>query len=180
MIEDTLGIKENEQVSCCVSERSEDPAFGAGDPARGAEDLASGARYPASGTADPRLMNPIALAFLGDALYERYVRERLIRSGSCSGRADLMHRQAVVFVRASAQAEVVRTLMPELTEEEQRLVLRARNHKIATKPKNADAVSYKWATAFEALLGYLELSGEEERLGYIMDRAWELSEKREY
>ena len=125
---------------------------------------------------DPNTMNPIALAFLGDALYESYVRERLVRSGSCVGRADLMHRQAVVFVRASAQAEAIKALMPELSESEQKAVLRARNHRIATKPKNADAVSYKWATAFEALLGYLELSGETERLTYIMNRAWELSE----
>ena len=125
---------------------------------------------------DPRTMNPIALAFLGDALYEVYVRERLIASGRCSGRADRMHRQAVVFVRASAQAGAAKALMPELSEAEQKLVLRARNHRIATKPKNADAVSYKWATAFEALLGYLKLSGEEERLQYIMERAWALTE----
>ena len=126
------------------------------------------------GAEAPERMNPIALAFLGDAIYEDFVRERLVRRGRCAGRADVMHRRAVVFVRASAQAEAVRAIMPELSEAEQRIVLRARNHRIATKPKNADAATYKWATAFEALLGYLRLAGDEERLQHVMDRAWEL------
>ena len=124
---------------------------------------------------DPKSMNPIALAFLGDALYEQYVRERLVRSGRCTGRADRMHSQAVRFVRASAQAAAVRAMLPDLTEDETKTVLRARNHRISTKPKNADAVSYKWATAFEALLGYLKLTGSEERLGKVMEMAWDMT-----
>ena len=139
----------------------------------------AGAPAAADGRAAAPDENSLALAFLGDAVYEQYIRERLVRSGRCRGRADLMHRQAASFVRASAQAEVIRALLPELSEEEQRTALRARNHRIATKPKNADAATYKWATGFEALLGSLKLAGREERLRELMDRAWELLDRGE-
>ena len=114
----------------------------------------------------------IALAFLGDSVYEVCVRERLMRSGSASNsHADRLHKAAVHYVCATSQARVLAALLPELTEEEPALVKRARNHRIATKPKNTDAVTYKWATAFEALLGWLWLREEKERAYYIMNKA---------
>jgi ribonuclease-3 family protein len=118
-------------------------------------------------------INTVALAFMGDAVYEQFIREFLLRSGAVPGnRADLLHRKAASYVCASAQARSVRSLIDDgyLTEEEIALVKRARNHRSATKPKNADAVEYKWATAFEALLGELYLSGSLERLKEIMEK----------
>ena len=118
---------------------------------------------------DYKTYNSIALAFLGDAVYERFIRERILRHGSVG--ADRMHREAVRYVKAAAQEQSLRALADELTETEADGVRRARNHKITSKPKNADPVTYKMATAFEALLGYLYLDGQEERLQTVMERA---------
>ena len=118
---------------------------------------------------DYKNYNSIALAFLGDAVYERFIRERILRHGSVG--ADRMHREAVRYVKAAAQEQSLRVLADELTETEADVVRRARNHKITSKPKNADPVTYKMATAFEALLGYLYLDGQEERLQTVMERA---------
>ena len=118
---------------------------------------------------DYKTYNSIALAFLGDAVYERFIRERILRHGSVG--ADRMHREAVRYVKAAAQEQSLRALSDELTETEADVVRRARNHKITSKPKNADPVTYKMATAFEALLGYLYLNGQEERLQTVMERA---------
>ena len=118
---------------------------------------------------DYKTYNSIALAFLGDAVYERFIRERILRHGSVG--ADRMHREAVRYVKAAAQEQSLRALADVLTETEADVVRRARNHKITSKPKNADPVTYKMATAFEALLGYLYLDGQEERLQTIMERA---------
>ena len=70
---------------------------------------------------------------------------------------DVYKRQAINFVKAGAQAKIIKTMFDDLTEPEQKLVKRARNRKSATKAKNADPITYKWATAFEALVGYLYL-----------------------
>ena len=118
---------------------------------------------------DYKTYNSIALAFLGDAVYERFIRERILRHGSVG--ADRMHREAVRYVKAAAQERALRAMLDALTESEADVVRRARNHKITSKPKNADPVTYKMATAFEALLGYLYLAGQEERLQAVMERA---------
>ena len=118
---------------------------------------------------DYKTYNSIALAFLGDAVYERFIRERILRHGSVG--ADRMHREAVRYVKAAAQEQSLRALADELTKTEADVVRRARNHKITSKPKNADPVTYKMATAFEALLGYLYLDGQEELLQAVMERA---------
>ena len=75
------------------------------------------------------------------------------------------------MLRASAQAKIIKTIFDELDEKEQALVKRARNRKSATKAKNADPVTYKWATAFEALTGYLYLTENQDRLSWLMERA---------
>ena len=118
---------------------------------------------------DYKTYNSIALAFLGDAVYERFIRERIVRHGSVG--ADKMHREAVRYVKAAAQEHVLRVMADSLTEDETDVVRRARNHKITSKPKNADPLTYKMATAFEALLGYLYLDGQDERLAEIMEKA---------
>lgn len=121
-------------------------------------------------------MNTTVLAFLGDTVYETYVRRHVIEKGQVN--ADLLHRAAVGFVRADAQAYALKAMMDELTEEEQSLVKRARNKKISTKPKNADPVIYKWATAFEALIGFLYLSHHQERMEEIILRSIERIERK--
>jgi ribonuclease-3 family protein len=114
----------------------------------------------------------IALAFLGDSIYELFVRERLMKSGTAaSSRADRLHKAAVRYVCAAAQAEALREVSSLLSEEETALVKRARNHKISTKPRNTDAVTDKQATAFEALLGWLWLRGEKDRAFFLMEKA---------
>ena len=128
---------------------------------------------------EPKNTDILTLAFLGDAVYELAVRDRIVRSGAVL-RADALHRKAVAYVNASSQAAAVKQMMEEgfLTEDEADLTRRAHNHKIATKPKNADPVSYKWATAFEALLGYLKLTGGDARLSQVMQKAFEITEGR--
>ncbi|MDR2088856.1 MAG: ribonuclease III [Clostridiales Family XIII bacterium] len=124
---------------------------------------------------DPLYDNTSMLAFIGDAVYELRVRLRVAASGAFH--SERLHREATRYVRASAQARVMRTLFDGLSEAEQRLAKRARNKRIATKPKNADPVDYKWATAFEALLGYYCLTGQTEKLDAIADEAMRITEE---
>lgn len=124
-----------------------------------------------------RNMNPLSLAYMGDAVYERFVRERLMHGSEARiGKADLLHKAGVRYVNAGAQAAALAGIRPALTETEEALIKRARNHRTATKAKNADIITYKWATAFEALIGYLFLSEQEERLAMLMEQAAEFIE----
>lgn len=121
-------------------------------------------------------MNTTALAFIGDSVYEIYVRKHVLDRGLVN--ADILHREAVKFVRADAQAAALKLLMDELPEQELSLVKRARNKKSATKPKNADPVDYKLATAFEALVGFLYLSQNHVRMEEIIYRTIDLIERK--
>ena len=112
-------------------------------------------------------MNTTVLAYLGDSVYELFVRQRVLNSGQVN--ADRLHQSAVKYVRAEAQANALKAILDTLTEEEVSLVKRARNKKITSKPKNADPVMYKWATAFEALIGYLYLSESKMRLEEVVN-----------
>lgn len=114
-------------------------------------------------------INTTALAYMGDAVYEQAVRAYILNKGACH--VQRLHQAAIGFVSAPAQARIIKTLFDELTEQEQSLVKRARNRKYTTKAKNADPVTYKWATAFEALVGYLYLADDQQRLSWVLDRA---------
>lgn len=114
-------------------------------------------------------MDTTTLAFVGDAVYEEYVREYVVQCGT--QKADRLHAQSVRFVNAGAQANIMKTLLDDLSEDEQTLVKRARNKKTRTKAKNASPVEYKWATAFEALIGYYKLSGQIEKMEDIILKA---------
>ena len=122
-----------------------------------------------------KAVNTAALAYMGDAVYEQAVREHILKSGAYHVKN--LHNIAVRFVKASAQAHVIKSMFDELTEEEQALVKRARNRKYTTKAKNADPVTYKWATAFEAYIGYLYLAENEERLAWALDKALKITDK---
>ena len=114
-----------------------------------------------------QLPGSLELAYLGDTVYDLYVRRRLVING---GRMKDLHRAAVSQVRASAQSEALSRIEDMLTEEEQGVVRRARNAK-QNPPKNADPGDYHRATAFEALLGFLYLLGRYERLEEILTTA---------
>lgn len=126
---------------------------------------------------NPKSLNTETLAYMGDAVYEQFVREKLLVEGGV--KVNLLHRKATHYVKASAQAKAIKTLFDSLYESEQALVKRARNHKFNSKAKNADAITYKWATAFEALVGYLYLAEENDRLQWVIDNAFEIIERRE-
>lgn len=119
---------------------------------------------------DIKQINTTALAYMGDAVYEVYIRQHVMETGHVH--VDRLHAMAVPFVKAEGQAKAIKYLMDNfLTEEEQALTKRARNHKVATKAKNATVMDYKWATAFEALLGYLHLKGDKDRLDAVVKAA---------
>ena len=114
-----------------------------------------------------QLPGSLELAYLGDALYDLRVRETLTRRG---GRVKNMHREAVKYVCAHAQAEALSRVEGMLDEEEQNVVRRARNvHQ--TPSKNADRAEYHRATALEALIGYLYITGRRDRMSEILDAA---------
>lgn len=114
-------------------------------------------------------MDTTTLAFVGDAVYEEYVREYVVECGN--SKADRLHAQAVRFVNAAAQAKIMKTVFDDLPEKEQAFVKRARNKKTNTKAKNASPMDYKWATAFEALIGYYKLSGQTDVMEEIIIKA---------
>lgn len=127
---------------------------------------------------DPRMMNTTSLAFLGDAVYEVYIRNHVMESGQVN--ANRLHSMAVKYVRAQSQAFVLKQMLGGfLTEEETALAKRARNHRSSSRPRHADPVDYKLATAFEALIGYLYLKRDEERAREIMAEAVRLTDASE-
>jgi len=112
-------------------------------------------------------MNSIVLAYIGDAVYSLYTREKLTFYSDL--KVNDLHRLASSEVRASAQAEFIDLLLPVLTEEETDIFRRARNAKKTTKAKSATVAEYNKSTGFEALLGYLYITGEHERLNYLLN-----------
>ncbi|WP_096440870.1 Mini-ribonuclease 3 [Alteribacter populi] len=111
---------------------------------------------------------------MGDAVMEMYVRYRLIASGQV--KPNQLHRAATRFVSAKAQAEVITQLLEgdHLTEKERSVALRGRNAKSGTVPKNTDVSTYRYSTAFEALVGYLYFKDQKERLDEVMVKAFQI------
>lgn len=122
-------------------------------------------------------LNPVDLAFLGDGFYELNVRRLMLERGWTG--SDRLHRETVRYVCAENQAYAIKTLLPGLTPEEQDLCRRTRNRKSATKPRNADPVDYKWATALEALIGWLVLSDDAPRAEALILQAVSAIDKKE-
>ncbi|MGE4284721.1 MAG: Mini-ribonuclease 3 [Clostridia bacterium] len=120
---------------------------------------------------DPSQYSPLVLAYIGDAVYEMYIRTMLVKKGNMP--VHKLHRQATLFVKAKAQSDMIHRIESYLTEEEHTVFKRGRNAKSGTVPKNADLNDYRHATGFEALLGYLYLSKKTKRLIEIIDVAVE-------
>lgn len=119
----------------------------------------------------PNQYSPLALAYIGDGVYELYVRSRVIEEHS-NLPAHKLHLHTVKYVKAHAQSNSIEALQNILTEEEAAVYRRGRNAKSATVPKNANIVEYRRATGFEALIGYVYLTGDTERLNELMDEAY--------
>ena len=115
-----------------------------------------------------RQYSPLALAYLGDGVYELFVRNYVLSQGNCQSQK--LHAKAQKFVNCAAQEHFLELLHDRLTEEEREVVRRGRNAKTHSKPRSADYGTYHAATGFEALWGYLYLAGEQARLQELFDR----------
>ncbi|WP_275297857.1 Mini-ribonuclease 3 [Clostridium sp. YIM B02551] len=114
-----------------------------------------------------RRLNPLQLAFVGDGVFETFIRNYILNK-NCELSAHKLHLEAIKYVKAHAQSEIIKRIEQQLTEEEYYIYKRGRNTKSATVPKNADVTEYRAATGFEALVGYLYLIGDKERLNFIL------------
>ncbi|QYA42294.1 ribonuclease III [Macrococcoides bohemicum] len=124
------------------------------------------------------LYNPLTLAYLGDAVLDLHVRNYIVREKN--KKPNELHRQATFFVSAKSQAHTFDTLVDEgyFTEQETGILMRGRNAKSHTRAKNTDVISYKKSTALEAVIGYLHLNNETERLQTLLDKIITLCEMR--
>ena len=136
------------------------------------KDGASGA--PQRRCKDPATVNTAVLAYIGDAVYERYVRLHVFEKGIL--RPDRLNTAAIRYVRAEAQARAYDRLADMLTEEEASVARRGKNHKITSMPHNVDQKIYRKATGFEALIGFLEVSGADARLESIIAETFKIIE----
>ena len=118
---------------------------------------------------DVNLINGIALAFEGDAVYSMYIRRHLIFQGLT--KPNQLHREATKYVSAKAQANLISLMLEEgiLTEKEEDIYKRGRNANSHTKAKNTDIVTYRMSTGFEAVMGYLHMTEAIDRLEELID-----------
>lgn len=120
----------------------------------------------ARGARDAAQLAPLVLAYMGDTVYDLYVRTILIQKSDATAHG--LHVLAAGHVRASAQARACESIMPLLTEKELSIFRRARNAHMGTVPKSASIAEYRAATGLEAVIGFLYLSGEDARLHELM------------
>lgn len=119
-------------------------------------------------TNEARGLNPLVLAFIGDAIYEVFVRTYLVDNNRYMS-AHKLHVKAVSFVKAHAQSEFMKKIEDKLTEEEYIIFKRGRNSKSGTVPKNADVQEYRIATGFETLIGFLYITEQVDRLNELLE-----------
>ena len=121
---------------------------------------------------EAKQLNQLVLAFVGDGVFTLFVREKLAISSDA--KAGALHKIASSLVKATSQAKFLDALYPEFTEVEQDIARRAKNSHNNTKAKNASVMDYKKATEFEAVLGYLHLTKQTERLNYMMEKSYQI------
>lgn len=112
------------------------------------------------------VMSPLTWAYVGDCVYELFIRTHLVNTTNL--KPHKLHIEAIKYVKANAQAEILNKIYDELTEEEKYIVRRGRNTENHHLPKNSNVQEYMYATAFEALIGYLYLTKQNERLEEIL------------
>ena len=123
-------------------------------------------------TKKPSQFSPLALAYIGDGVYELFVRTRIIEEHE-NLPANKLHKKTVQYVKAHAQSNSIDAMLEHMTDDETAVYKRGRNAKSNTVPKNANMTEYRRAPGFEALRGFLYLSGETERLDTLMNIAYE-------
>ncbi|PXV88370.1 ribonuclease-3 family protein [Lachnotalea glycerini] len=126
---------------------------------------------------DIRTYSPLVLAYIGDGIYDIIIRTIIVTKGN--SQPNKLHKRTSRLVKASAQSAMIEAVMEELSEEERKIYKRGRNAKSATVAKNASMVDYRRATGFEALMGYLYLQGQFERMINLIKSGLEKSELEE-
>ncbi|MBQ7097453.1 MAG: Mini-ribonuclease 3 [Clostridia bacterium] len=122
-------------------------------------------QFNLGGNVSPKQYSPLTLAYIGDAVYELFVRTYLIRDANFP--VNRLHKEAIHLVNAKAQSDLYQKIKDKLTEEEMQIYKRGRNTN-SHPPKNADMVDYKSATGIEALVGYLYLMGDSDRIAELL------------
>ncbi len=126
-------------------------------------------KYFGTGEVDIRTYSPLALAYIGDGVFDLVIRTVVVGRGNTN--ANALHRRTSHIVKAHTQANMIEALLPELTEEEQAVYRRGRNANSPTMAKNATMSDYRKATGFEALVGYLYLMDEFDRILFLIKKA---------
>ncbi|MFD3155595.1 Mini-ribonuclease 3 [Haloimpatiens sp. FM7330] len=119
---------------------------------------------------DAKQLNPLVLAFIGDAVYEVFIRTHLVDNNRDMS-VHKLHVKAISFVKAKAQSDIMKKILDSLTDEEMAIFKRGRNAKSGTVPKNANIQDYRAATGFEALIGYLYITEKNKRLNEILEKS---------
>lgn len=114
-----------------------------------------------------RILSPVTLAFVGDAVYSLYVREKLVLSTDFG--TGTLQKLTSSSVSAHGQSDLLERIMPLFTEEENEIFRRGRNAKKSTRSKNASIAEYNRSTGFEAVLGYLYLTGQYQRISQLLE-----------
>ena len=115
---------------------------------------------------DVNMLSPLTWAYVGDAIYELYIRTNLVNNTEL--KTHKLHIESIKYVKAKAQADILKRIEPSLTQQEKEIVRRARNAENHHLPKNADPADYMYSTAFEGLIGFLYLTKKDERLKEIL------------
>lgn len=116
------------------------------------------------------MLSPLTWAYIGDCVYELYIRTKLVNESNL--KPHKLHIESIKYVKAQAQAELLNKIYETLSEEEKDIVRRARNTQNHHLPKNCDVQDYMYATAFEALIGFLYLTKQEDRLKEILNKTF--------
>lgn len=117
-------------------------------------------------TTDIRTYSPLTLAYIGDSIYDLLIRTMLVEKGNAQ--VNRLHQRASKLVKATAQKDIIHAIMELLTEEEVGVFKRGRNAKSFTTAKNASVTDYRIATGFEALIGYLYMTEQMDRIFYLV------------
>ncbi|NSB11839.1 Mini-ribonuclease 3 [Clostridium beijerinckii] len=122
---------------------------------------------------EARMMNSLQLALIGDGVFEVFIRNYILTQNTALS-ANKIHVKAIGYVKAKSQACIMHEIENLLNEEEEAVYKRGRNAKSPTVPKNAEIRDYRMATGFEALIGYLYLVGDKERLEFVFNKSIEI------
>ena len=118
---------------------------------------------------DINMLSPLVWAYVGDSIYEAFIRTNLVNKSNA--KPNKLHIESIKYVKAKAQAETLKKINSILTEKELEIVKRGRNTENHHIAKNANIADYSHSTAFEALIGYLYLTKQDERLKHILQEA---------